>query len=137
MGQVTRRRRSPFLLFEVLCSLALLTLVLFPLVRSSAELHRARKAALHTIPNRLIEAKIVGKVKEKMYLQEIPFSVLESSAYHDTIYIQDRSYHIHVRCIRSIHKTSLHKKGLLLAIDVSSAGQSPNAYWCFVEGVTT
>lgn len=134
MGPLTRKRRASFLLFELLCSLTLLTLVLFPLVRSSMELYRTRKIALTNLPHHIQATQALAQVKEKLYLQEIPFSVLEQSTYHDTLWIEGQAYEVHLRSICSTHKPSLHKKGLLVSIDLYCNGVLVTSSWCFIQG---
>lgn len=129
-------RKRSYLLLEVLCSLALISLVLFPLLKPCIELYTEKRLDYLQLKEESLQRRALAAFKEKLYLQEIPFIDLREGEIID-FPVGDQVCHAALHVMDRTEKTSLHRVGLLLQVELSCRGMPPSFHLIFIEGVTT
>ncbi len=70
-------RKRSFLLFELIISLALITLCLFPLIQTHAQLRKQNQKEIETIQVEQLAQEAFCYLKEKLYEHEIPWKKIK------------------------------------------------------------
>lgn len=128
-------RKKSYLLLEVLCSLALIALFLFPLVKSNVTLGVKKSQDLAVIKDSFLTTQAFTEVKRQLYLNEISFATLKKGTTLQ-FSVDSRECQADLQLLKKSDKTSLKRVGLLVQVELAFKGTpKKERQLVFVEGV--